>query len=146
MSNNTRELIAQNIVDVLGDMVQPRLALVTREPFVAEELAITQFPAVLVQTGEETRNLESMSVGGLKSGTIQFVLRGFVRGADLDTRRNDLIERLEEALDSDRTRDLGVSRVMNSGITTITVIQRQPPLAEIEVVFEVEYVFTRGSA
>lgn len=146
MSNNSRELIAQNIVDVLGDMVQPRLSLVTREPFVAEELAITQFPAVLVQTGEETRALESMGIAGLKSGNIQFVLRGFVRGTDLDTKRNDLIERIEEALDSDRTRDLGTSRVMNSGITSITVVQRQPPLAEIEIIFEVEYVMTRGSA
>mgnify|MGYP005991298909 FL=1 len=60
--------------------------------------------------------------------------------------RNDLIERIEEALDADRYRNLGVTTVMNGHITSVEVIERQPPLAEFVINYAVDYVFTRGSA
>ena len=53
MSN--RNDLADNIVEVLQDIREPRPVLVTREPFDVEKLAITQFPAILVQTNNETR-------------------------------------------------------------------------------------------
>jgi hypothetical protein len=145
MSNNTRELLAINIIDVLKDIPNPRLVLVTREPFAVEELAITQFPAVLVTTGVETRESVTMSAG-LRQSTINYNIRGFVRGIDLDTRRNALVEAIEESLDADRYRDLGNSRVLNSQITSIEVVERQAPLAEVIITFSVTYVFTRGTA
>jgi hypothetical protein len=146
MTQNSRELIAKNIETVLLDMDEPRVAKVTRQPFNVEELAITQFPAVLINTGEELRDTVSMSTNGLRTGTINYVLRGFVRGVDLDTMRNNLIERIEEALDSDRYRNLGVTTVMNGHITSVEVIERQPPLAEFVINYAVDYVFTRGTA
>ena len=66
MSN--REDIAKNIQDVLGDMTPPRPVLVTREPFDVNKLAITQFPAVLITTGNESREDNTMSGG--RRGTI----------------------------------------------------------------------------
>lgn len=143
--NNSRELIAQNIVDVLRQMDDPRLVLCTRDPFNVEELAITQFPACLVSTGEELRDTVTMAAG-LRQSTINFVIRGFVRGTELDTRRNRLIESIEESLDSDRYRGQGNTRVLNSMITSIEVVERQAPLAEFIVNFAVTYVFSRGTA
>jgi len=143
--NNSRELIAQNIIGVLGNMDDPRLVQLTRDPFNVEELAITQFPACLVSTGEELRDTVTMAAG-MRQSTINFVIRGFVRGTNLDTARNRLIESIEESLDNDRYRGQGNTRVLNSQVTSIEVVERQPPLAEIIVNFEVTYVFTRGTA
>ena len=143
--NNTRELIAQNIVSVIRSMNDPRPVLVTRDPFNVEELAITQFPAVLITSGNEERDTVSMGAGRRQS-TINYIIRGFVRGVELDTARNRLIESIEEALDSDRYRDLGVNTVLNSQVTNIDVVERQSPLAEISITFSVTYVFTRGAA
>lgn len=100
-----REDFALNIVSVLKDMTDPKPVLVTREPFDVEKLAITQFPAILVQTGNEIRN--DISMGIHRQGIIQYTIRAFVRGGGvaLDTIKNDIIERIEETLDSDRRRD-----------------------------------------
>jgi len=144
--NNSRELIAQNIVDVLLDMDQPRLGRVSRELFNIEELAITQFPAVLVISGVEERDTVTMHTAGIRAGTITYQLRGYVRGSDIDTKRNELIERIEEALDQDRSRDLGNTKVLNSQIVQIDVVDRAQPLGEVNITYEVEYIFTRGTA
>lgn len=145
MSN--RENIAKNIVSVLTDMSPPRPNLVTREPFDVEKLAITQFPAILVQTGREDK--ESVTMGaiasGRRTGSILYVIRAYVRGTELDRRRNEIIERIEEALDSDRYRDLSTT-VLDSQIIGIEVIERLPPLAEVNIEFRVNYSYLRGTA
>jgi len=142
--NNTRELIAVDIVERIREIETPRPILVTRDPFNVEELAITQFPAVLITTGTEDRDTVSMAVG-LRQATINYAIRCFVRGIDLDTRRNNMIEAIEESLDVDRYRDLGNSRVLNSQVSSIEVVERQSPLAEVIITFSVTYVFTRGT-
>jgi len=145
MAQNLREQIADNIITVLKDMDDPSPVLVTREPFVVQELAITQFPAILVTAVTEERSTITMGIpgAGRRQGTIQFRIQGFVRGTELDLKRNDLIERIEEALDGDRYRSLTASGVTDSQITVIEVIERQPPLAEISVTFEVKYHYLR---
>jgi hypothetical protein len=140
-----RNDLADNIVEVLTDIRSPRPVLVTREPFDVEKLAITQFPAILVQTGVEDRDTETMAAG-LRRGTITYNLRGFVRGTELDKKRNELIEAIEETLDSDRYREKGGSVVQNSQITRIEVIERLAPLAEFVMDYEVTYYFRRGTA
>lgn len=147
MAQNLRQQIAENIVQVLKEITDPRPVLVTREPFVIQELAITQFPAVLVEMREENR--ETITMGsptvGRRMGTITYGLRGFVRGTELDTRRNDLIEAIEEALDSDRYRSLLAQGVIDSQVRVIEIIERQPPLAEFVITFEVRYNYLRTS-
>ena len=106
---STRELIAQNIIEVLSDMEPPRPVLITREPFDIDKLAITQFPAVVVESGNEVR--EDIAMKGYRRGIIDFAIRGFVRSdsrnthiISVDSKRNELIERLEEELNDERMR------------------------------------------
>lgn len=141
-----RNDLADSIVEILQDIRYPRPVLVTREPFDVEKLAITQFPAILVQTGSEERDTETMHTAGVRRGTIQYLLRGFVRGTELDKKRNELIEAIEEKLDADRYRGKETSVVQNSQIIQVDVVERLSPLAEFTMTYEITYYFTRGTA
>lgn len=140
-----RENLAKNLVTTLKEIEDPRPVLVTREPFNVEELAITQFPALLISTGTEDRELITMGSGGSKQGVIRYTIRGFVRGNELDSKRNQLIEAIDEILDSDRYRAQTKSVVMNSTIASVEVIERQPPLAEIAINFDITYNYVMGA-
>jgi len=147
MSN--REDIAVNVLQVLQDMNPPRPVLVTREPFDVEKLAITQFPAVLITTGNETR--EDNAMGGSRRGTIEVQIRGFVRAygrsaqiITVDQKRNELIERIEETLNQDRTREL-TDKASTTRVRNVEVIDRTPPLGEFLMVVDVQYSFTKGA-
>lgn len=141
-----REISAVNIVECLKEIDDPRVVLVTREPFDVEKLAITQFPALLVQQTTETRRTISMGAvsSGRRQGTMTFEIRGFVRGTELDTKRNQLIEAVENALDSDRYRGAWAQGVTDTQITEILVIPRLQPLAEFTMTVEVTYNYARG--
>jgi methyl coenzyme M reductase subunit C len=140
---NLREHIVTHVIDALKEMDDPRPVLVTREPFEVAELAITQFPALLVTFAAETRQLLTMGPQGKKNGIITFNVRGFVRGKELDRQRNELINAVEVALESERYRELYTNGVRDSQIVAIEVIDRLAPLAEILVTVEVQYVYTR---
>lgn len=140
-----REDITLKIVDALWKIEQPKPILVTREPFEPEKLAITQFPALLVQMLEEERETISMGpkLGGRRMGVIRYNIRGFLRGVELDSQRNALIEAIEQALDEDRNLGLRDQGVGDSQVTRIEVVNRLAPLAEISVLFEVNYNYLR---
>ena len=142
-----REDVAVNIVDTLKEIEAPKPVIVTREPFAITELAITQFPALLVQQTLETRETVTMGLpgSGRRIGTMTFEVRGFVRGTQLDTKRNDLIEAVEDALDADRYRGLRASGVLDTQIVNIEIISRTEPLAEFVMTVEVNYNYLRGS-
>lgn len=141
-----RETLAKDVVTTLKEIEDPKPVLVSREPFDVEKVAITQFPALLVQTASETK--QSITMGapgtGLREGTITYTIRGYVRGTELDTKRNELIEGIEEALDADRSRSYTDFTVIDSQVTNIDVIERLPPLAEIIVTYTVRYRHKRG--
>lgn len=145
MTQNLREQVVTNIVAVLQNMEDPTPVLVTREPFQVSELAITQFPAVLITVEREERNTITMGIpgAGRRQGEITVAIVGYVRGTELDRKRNDLIERIEEALDSDRYRNLIVQGVTDSQVTVIEIVERQAPLAEIRLTFVVKYNYIR---
>ena len=147
MSN--REDIAKNIQDVLGDMTPPRPVLVTREPFDVNKLAITQFPAVLITTGNESREDNTMSGG--RRGPIDVNIRGYVRSdgrqgqiQSVDQKRNELIERIEETLNSDRTRGVS-SKAVTTRVSSIEVFDRTPPLGEFNLIAQVLYSFDKDT-
>jgi hypothetical protein len=142
-----RENTAINIVDSLKEIADPHVVLVTRDPFDVEKLAITQFPALLVQQTTETRQTVSMGIPGVgrRTGEMTFEIRGFVRGTELDSRRNELIEAVENALDSDRYRSLLTEGVMDTQVTEIEIIPRLQPLAEFVITLVVNYNYIRGA-
>jgi hypothetical protein len=103
-----REDIASNIHSVINGISSPDIQLCTRQPFELEELSQQQYPAVIVQTSEETREDEELGSGAkTRLGTIDFVVLGFVKGTDsnIDTSRNALITAIETALETDITRN-----------------------------------------
>ena len=140
-----REDITLALVDALWKIEQPKPILVTRDPFEPEKLAITQFPAILVQMLEEERQTITMGAKGVgrRQGVVRYNIRGFIRGVELDKQRNDLIEAIEQALDQDRNLGLYAQGVGDSQITLIQVVNRLAPLAEISVTFEVSYKYLR---
>lgn len=147
MSASLRQGIADYLVTAIKEIEEPRIALVSKEPFEVSEIAITQFPACLVTMREETRETVSMGApgSGRRVGNIRFEVRAFVRGTELDLKRNELLEALEEQLERDRYFDLRAQGVMDSQITNIEVIDRQPPLAELLIRLEVRYSYLRGT-
>jgi hypothetical protein len=142
-----REQVAINCVDVLKEIDDPHVVLVTREPFDVEKLAITQFPALLVQQTTETRETITMGTPGVgrRMGVMTFEIRGFVRGTELDSRRNELIEAVEKQLDSDRYRGLLATGVTDSQLVSIEIVPRLQPLAEFIITVEVTYNYLRGT-
>lgn len=143
--------LRQSIIEAtelaLKEIRDPKPILVTREPFEVAELAITQFPALLVQFLEENRETITMGLPGIgrRSGSIQIEIRGFVRGTEIDRRRTDLITAIEEALDADRYLGLKSSGVMDSQVITLQTVNRLAPLGEIRVIYRVDYNYERGS-
>lgn len=144
-----RESIVKNIIEVLEDMSPPRPVFVSREPVALDKLSIAQFPALVVTAGNETR--EDNAMGGKRRGTLEVEIRAFVRSdgrkgmtQTVDEKRNNLIERIEEALNSDRTRELNTAQASTTHITEVEIIERDPPLGEFVVTAEVRYSFTKG--
>lgn len=142
-----RESITQELIRVLKEIDDPRPVLVTRDPFSPDKLAITQFPAILVQSSTENRETITMGApgAGRRSGTIQFSIRGYLRGVELDRRRNELIEAIEEQLESDRYLGLRDQGVLDTQIRVIAIQERLEPLAEILITLEVRYNYLRGT-
>lgn len=147
MAQNLRQQVSENIIKVLKELTDPRPVLVTSEPFNALELAITQFPAILITPTTEERETITMGVpgAGRRLGTLDYQIRAYVRGNELDRKRNDLLEAIEEALDSDRYRGLQAVGVLDSQVVSIEITDRLPPLAEFTVTFRVRYNYLRTS-
>lgn len=142
-----REQISNKIQRTLEAIQNPQVILATREPFEPEKLAITQFPACLIQLDVEERETVSMGTSGVgrRIGSINYQISGFVRGTDLDQKRTELITAIENALDKDRYLGLQSSGVIDSQVTRIEVIQRLAPLAQFVITFQVKYNYLRGS-
>lgn len=149
---SVRENIAANIIVTLEDMTSPiTLKKVTREPFEFDKLSNAQFPAVWIQSGDETREDTTIEGANTKRrGVISYQLVGFVKGkvanhtdeGSIDTARNELIEAIEEALDVDRTRG---GNALDTQITDIGTDEGSlDPIGGITVTVRVIYDYTRG--
>jgi len=104
---SVRENIASNLLSVISAISSPDIIKATRQPFLLDELSDKQYPAVIVQTSEENRDDSELGSGAkTRHGTIDFVVLGFVKGAEtnIDTKRNQLITAIETALETDITR------------------------------------------
>ena len=144
-----REDIAGDIITKLDAVSSPiEFKKITREPFEPEELSNAQFPACYVQSGDETRELITLGdvAKGKRQGTIDFIIVGFVKGttANIDTKRNQLIEVVEETLDND------ISRAGNALNTQIIEANTDEgvifPYGGVRIVVRVDYQYTRGTS
>lgn len=147
---SVRELIAADLVDALVGTVDNSFNTVfkkvTRDPVVIEELARTSMPLAFVQTSNETR--EDISMGGTavtRQGVISYNINLYVEGNSGDKRRNELIQSLEDALDADRTRGGNALWGQITEINNIDILE-SAPYSSVQIVYEVEYCYTRSSA
>ncbi|QGZ18353.1 hypothetical protein HTVC202P_gp37 [Pelagibacter phage HTVC202P] len=105
---SVRENIASNLLSTISGISSPiTIKKATRQPFILDELSEQQYPAVIVQTSEENRDDSELGSGAkTRIGTIDFVILGFVKGAEsnIDTARNQLITAIETSLETDITR------------------------------------------
>lgn len=142
---SARENIAINIAEQLENMTNPAPGKVSRVFFDVQKLAITQFPAILVVTSNEIR--EDISTD-LRQGTIQYELRCYVRGTEIDTLRNEIVERVEETLEVSRDRDITLASTNIHNVTTrvsnVEVIERELPLGEVVIRVDVIYRYKKG--
>ena len=142
---SARENIAKIIVQQIENMTSPSFAHLSREKFDIEKLAITQFPACLIVTTNEDREDLSMSE---RQSIIRYQLRCFVRGNQIDTLRNELVEGIEETLEKSRNRDITLASTnihnVTTHITNIEVVDRELPLGEVIVNVDVIYTYTKG--
>ena len=144
MSN--RENIASNIASTISGISSPSIKKVTRQPFDIDELSDKQYPVVIVQTSEETReDVEIGSGAKRRQGTIDFVLSGFVKGAEtnIDTKRNQLITAIETELESDITR--GGNALDTEVISVETDEGTLFPIGGIRMTIRCIYTFESGT-
>jgi hypothetical protein len=142
---SVREKIASNIIATLDAMTSPvDLKKITREPFEYDRLSNAQFPAAWIQTGDELR--EDATIGGsdvTRFGSIDYRIVGFVKGATIDTARNQLIEAIENELDTDRTRG---GNALDTQVVDVSTDEGQlQPIGGITMTIRIRYEYTRGA-
>ena len=140
-----RNDITSNIVEILTDSNDPKPVYVTREVIEVEKLARAQFPAVVVKSGDEVRTEFTMqSILGERRSIFNVVCDCYVTGTDLDRQRNDIAERVEEALAADRSRG---GNALDTRLAELVVDEEiDTRFGLITLTFEVEYIYTRGEA
>jgi len=142
-----RESIANNIITVLTAVTSPiTIKKITREPFNISELSEQQYPAIFIQSGNESRSDETMtSTSVTRQAQAEFVIVGFVKGTDtnIDTKRNELITTIETALESDRSR--GGYAKKTEIVDVSTDEGTLYPIGGIRIVARVIYQYTAGT-
>ena len=143
---SVRENIASNLLSVISAISSPDIIKATRQPFQLDELSDKQYPAVIVQTSEETREDSELGDGAkTRIGTIDFVILGFVKGAEsnIDTARNTLITAIETALESDITRS---SNALDTEVTSVETDEGTLfPIGGIRMVVRCMYEYQAGT-
>ena len=133
-----RENIAKDIESSIKSI--KAVKYVSRDVFEADELSDAQFPAVLIQSGSETKT--DIAMGWTRQGTIEYILTGFVKGKYLDSARNTLCDQIEEKLYED------VSRGGYAIDTLVTEINTDEgvifPLGAIQMIVRVNYTHQNG--
>ena len=143
---SVRENIASNLLSTISSISSPAIKKATRQPFQLDELSDKQYPAVIVQTSEETREDSELGSGAkTRIGTIDFSILGFVKGAEsnIDTLRNQLITAIETSLESDITRS---SNALDTEVISVETDEGTLfPIGGIRMVVRCTYEFQAGT-
>lgn len=144
-----RNSIAENIVSVLQNATDPQFVFVSRAPIDPGQLSNAQFPCVYVETLDETREDDTMGMSSSttqRQSTLNVGVNCYVKTSPemMDITRNDVIERVEEVLDANRTRG-GVA--WDTQLTTVTVDNDvEPTIGLVQLNIQVLYKYTTGEA
>ena len=134
------------LLSTISGISSPSIKKATRQPFDIDELSDKQYPAVIVQTSEETREDAELGSGAkTRIGTIDFAILGFVKGAEvnIDTKRNELITAIETALESDITRS---SNALDTEVVSVETDEGTLfPIGGIRMVVRCTYEFQAGT-
>ena len=143
---SVRENIASNLLSTISGISSPSIKKATRQPFQLDELSEQQYPAVIVQTSEETREDQELGSGAkTRIGSIDFAILGFVKGAEsnIDTLRNQLITAIETELESDITRS---GNALDTEVTNVETDEGTLfPIGGIRMVVRCTYEFQAGT-
>ena len=143
---SVRENIASNLLSTISGISSPSIKKATRQPFQLDELSDKQYPAVIIQTSEEIREDQELGSGAkTRIGTIDFVVLGFVKGAEsnIDTLRNQLITAIETELESDITRS---NNALDTEVTSVETDEGTLfPIGGIRIVVRCTYEFQAGT-
>jgi len=143
---SVRENIASNLLSTISGISSPTIKKATRQPFQLDELSDKQYPAVIIQTSEEIREDQELGSGAkTRMGTIDFVVLGFVKGAEsnIDTLRNQLITAIETELESDITRS---NNALDTEVTSVETDEGTLfPIGGIRMVVRCTYEFQAGT-
>ena len=143
---SVRENIASNLLSTISGISSPSIKKATRQPIQLDELSEQQYPAVIVQTSEETREDQELGSGAkTRIGTIDFAILGFVKGAEsnIDTLRNQLITAIETELESDITRS---SNALDTEVISVETDEGTLfPIGGIRMVVRCTYEFQAGT-
>ena len=143
---SVRENIASNIASTISGITSPSIKKVTRQPLDIDELSDKQYPAVIIQTSEENREDIEMGDGAkTRQGTIDFVISGFVKGAEsnIDTLRNQLISSIESELENDITRS---NNALDTEVVSVETDEGTLfPVGGIRMTIRCMYVFQSGT-
>ena len=132
----SRENIVSEITSKLKNMTSPTLKKVERDPIQPEELAKTAFPAVYIETTDE--DIEDITLGSLRSGTMEVNVVCFVGGHQRDKQRNAVVEGIESALLTDRSVNNTATHIALTGVESIAVGE-SAPYASVRMVFTVKH-------
>lgn len=105
---SVREDIASHIVSTISGISSPSIKKVSRQPFPLDELSQQQYPAVLVQTIEETKEDQELGSGAkTRINILEFGITAYVTASEsnIDTERNNIASAIETELESDITRN-----------------------------------------
>lgn len=144
-----RNSIAENIVTVLQNATDPQFVFVSRAPIDPGQLSNAQFPCVYVETLDESREDDTMGVSGgttQRQSVLNVGVNCFVKTSPemMDITRNNVIERVEEVLDADRTRG-GVA--WDTQLTTVTVDNDvDSTISLVQLNIQILYKYTTGVA
>ena len=143
---SVRENIASNLLSVISSISSPTIKKATRQPFLLDELSEQQYPAVIIQTSEENRDDSELGSGAkTRHGTIDFVILGFVKGAEanIDTARNALITAIETAIETDITRN---GKALDSEVVQIETDEGSLfPIGGIKMTIRCMYEYQSGT-
>lgn len=115
---------------------------ITRQPKTLDEVARSDFPHVLVETANETR--ENSSFGGTirQHSRLDILINIVCHGNDLDQQRNLVVEAIEQKLHEDATLN---GLAFDSYVSEVSVSNTQDthPYGSMLMVYTVEYYYDR---